>query len=369
MENAKLTGKQLFSLIVLFVFGTSIAINYGLSAKKDAWLAILLGTAHGCVLFTIFSYLSRQYPGILLTRYARLIVGKAVGWPIGLLFVLYFIYDASRDVRDAGELLHISFYHQTPLLVLNVIMVATAGYVLYLGIEVLARIGEIFIVIIFSLGIIGNLLVYCSGIIDLNQLQPVLEYGWKPVFATAYPDTIIFPFGELICICMVFPYLRQPKNQTRIGLFAILLAGLLLSYTIAIDIAVLGADIAGRSVFALLTMISKVEIAEFLQRLDPVALFTLIIVDFFKVSLLYYGAVLGATDLFRFQTHKTLVFPVGIVILLLSMFIASSMNEHLWEGQLSIGHFQVFVTAGIPLLLLLVVVVRKQFAKKNTERQ
>ncbi|MWC31297.1 GerAB/ArcD/ProY family transporter [Paenibacillus sp. MMS18-CY102] len=365
MENAKITGKQLFALIVLFVFGTSIAINYGLSAKKDAWLAILLGTIHGCVLYTMYSYMSRQYPGMPLTRYARMIVGKGVGWLIGLLFVLYFIYDAARDVRDAGELLHISFYHQTPLIVLNVVMVATAGYVLYLGIEVLARIGEIFILIIFALGAIGNVLVYFSGIVDLNQLLPVLENGWKPIFDTAYPDTIIFPFGELVCICTVFPYLRQPNKQTRIGLYAILLAGLLLSYTIALDIAVLGADIAGRSVFALLTMISKVEVAEFLQRLDPVALFTLIIVDFFKVSLLYYGAVIGAADLFRFQTHKALVFPVGIVILLLSMFIASNMNEHLWEGQLSIAKFQVFITVALPLLLFIVLIVRKRFVKKT----
>ncbi|KKO50769.1 GerAB/ArcD/ProY family transporter [Paenibacillus sp. DMB20] len=365
MEHAQINGKQLFALIVLFVFGTSIAVNYGLDAKKDAWLAILIGTAHGTALFAVFSIISRQYPGLPLTGISRKIMGKLLGWVIGFLFVLYFIYDAARDVRDAGELLRTSSYDRTPLLVLNLVMVAAVGYVLYLGIEVLARIGEIFIVMIIVLGLTGNILISLSGIVDLNELRPVLENGWRPVFETVYPNTIIFPFGEMICFGMLFPYLKRKEKQTRIGIYAIIFSGLLLSYTIALDIAVLGADIAGRSVFALLTMISKVEVAEFLQRLDLIALFTMIIVDFFKISVLYYAAVLGTADLFRFQSYQPLVAPVGIVILLLSMFIASSMNEHLWEGKISIANFQAIITVGIPLLMVFVIFIRKWFGKKG----
>lgn len=365
MDTPKISTGQLFALIILFVFGTSIAVNYGLEAKKDAWLAILLGTLSGCLLFILYSYLYRQYPTLTLTSYAQRIMGRHIGWLLGLVLVLYFIYDAARDVRDAGELLVTSVFDATPIFVLNAVMLLAIAYVLYKGIEVLARLSEIFIVVIVGFGIVGSILVFASNIIDLNNLLPVLEYGWKPILTTTYPSTFIFPFGEMICFGMLFPHLNNPKLQMKTGLIAIIISGVVLSYTIAIDIAVLGADISSRSIFALLTMVSKVNIADFLQRLDPVALFTMLIVDFFKIALLYYAAVIGTAELFHVKPHRRLVMPVGAVIIIVSMSISGSFNEHLLEGKLSISNYQVLVVIGIPLLLAAVHLIRKYAGKEN----
>ncbi|MBW7474098.1 spore germination protein [Paenibacillus oenotherae] len=363
MNTPKISAGQLFALIILFVFGTAIAVNYGLDAKKDAWIAILLGTFSGCLLFMLFSYLYRQYPDLTLTCYTQRIMGKYVGWLLGMIFVLYFIYDAARDVRDAGELLNTSVYDATPIFVLNAVMLLAIAYVLDKGLYVLARLSEIFIVIIAASGIVGSILVFASRIIDLNNLLPVLEYGWKPILTTTYPSTFIFPFGEMLCFSMLFPLLKNPELQLKTGLLAIVLSGLALSYTIAIDIAVLGADISSRSIFALLTMVSKVNIADFLQRLDPIALFTMLIVDFFKIAMLYYAAVIGTADLFQVKPSRKLVVPVGCVILITSMSITGSFNEHLLEGKLSISNFQLMVVVGIPLLLAAVHLIRKYIGK------
>lgn len=366
MNKTRIDSNQLFSLIILFVFGTSIGVNYGLEAKKDAWMTILLGTANGCGLFLIYSYFYRQFPDLSLIRYVQKIVGKFFGWPFGLIIVLYFIYDAARDVRDAGEMLFISIYNETPVFILNAAMLFSVAYVLYKGVEVLARISEIFAAIIIVSVIAGSILVFLSGIVDIRNLLPVLENGWKPIVTTVYPNTFVVPFGEMFCFCMLFPHLKEPRKQMRTGLFAIVIGGFILSYIIALDIAVLGTDIAGRSTFALLTMISKVDIADFLQRLDPLVLFILIIVVFFKVSLLFYAAVIGAAELFNVQSHRQLVFPIGIVVLLTSIFIASSFNEHLTEGKLGIANFHAMVTVGIPVLLVLILLIRKQFNKRKS---
>ncbi|MGM0876876.1 MAG: GerAB/ArcD/ProY family transporter [Bacillota bacterium] len=42
---------------------------------------------------------------------------------------------------------------------------------------------------------------------------------------------------------------------------------------------------------------------DFIQRLDALVVFTLLITVFFKASIYLYGAVMGLTDLFKLKNH------------------------------------------------------------------
>lgn len=360
MEKEKISGIQLFSLIFLFELGTALVVPLGMSAKKDAWIAILLGLAGGVCLYFIYISLSRLYQGQPLTSYIPKILGKYIGWPLGLVYVIFFTYTAARDLRDFGELLLASLYDQTPLFLIVTLMAIGMIFVLYQGIEVFARTGEIYIIILIIIGFLGNLFVLFSGIIDIKNLFPILEKGWKPVVYTAFPHTLIFPFGEMLCFTMLLPYFNKPQKALKIGLSAMLISAIILSYTISVDIAVLGVDTAGRTTFPLLTTISMVNIAEFLQRLDAIAILTLIIGNFFKVSIYFYAAVIGTSDLFKVQKQK-LVWPIGMIILFFSVIIASSFSEHLKEA-FSKGPMFIALTMemGIPLLLLIIAIFRKR---------
>ncbi|MED1097650.1 MULTISPECIES: spore germination protein [Bacillus] len=101
-------------------------------------------------------------------------------------------------------------------------MILAVCYVLYLGIEVVARSAEVFIIILLLLGVAGNFLVLFSGYVDFHQLQPFLEDGWKPVFTTAFPRLLSFPFGEMIVFTMLYPYLNRPEAVKKVWLSAII---------------------------------------------------------------------------------------------------------------------------------------------------
>ena len=92
---------------------------------------------------------------------------------IGLLYILFFLYSSANNIRISAELLLSSTLPETPLLAIIILMVLAICYVLYLGIEVLARTAEVFIVILIFLGLIGNLFVFLSGNVDLHNLQPI----------------------------------------------------------------------------------------------------------------------------------------------------------------------------------------------------
>lgn len=362
MKNAKITCVQLFSLLVLFQLGTSIVVGFGLDAKKDAWIAILVGSWIGILIFLIFHQLYILYSKPL-TSYSRDILGKYLGFLVGIFYVVYFLYGSARDLRDVGDLLASSVYNVTPLFVINLFMMVAIAYVLNKGIVVLARLSELYLLILICLSFLGNMLVLISGLVEVNNLFPILENGFEPILTTIFPNTTVFPFGELVCFTMVFHYLNTKENSRKIGIYSILLSGLILAYSTSINVAVLGMEITQDSTFPLFSTISLINIADFIQRLDAIVVLTLFIGAFFKTSLFYYAAVIAASDLFKVK-QQTLVLPFGIIILLLSMFIAADFAEHLEEGKLSLKTIHVIFGLFIPLLLLIIAKFRKKGQKQ-----
>ncbi|MBP1083210.1 MULTISPECIES: GerAB/ArcD/ProY family transporter [Bacillus] len=116
MEKAKINVIQLFALMFIFELRTTLVVSYGVTAGKEAWLATLFGLCGGIVLFFIHYYVMRHYPNLYLTGYARKIFGNYIGWAIGLIYIIYFLYIAARNLREFGDLLISSTMPNTPAL-------------------------------------------------------------------------------------------------------------------------------------------------------------------------------------------------------------------------------------------------------------
>ncbi|MFL6558212.1 MAG: GerAB/ArcD/ProY family transporter, partial [Bacillus sp. (in: firmicutes)] len=333
MEKAKISGSQLFVLVILFEMGSAILFGLGAEAKQDAWIAVLLGLIFGLLLFLIYHRLFMFYPDIPFTSYVQKLTGKWIGGFIGFLYIIYFIYQASRILRDFGELLVTTIYTNTPLMVINCLMILTIIYAIHKGFEVIARVGELFFGIIYFMAIIGGVLIVLSGLIHLSNLQPVLENGWKPILNIVVRQTINFPFGEMVVFTMLLPYLNDQKKARRICLSGMILSGINIIITVIVNIAALGVDYISRTPFPLLSTISKIQIADFIERLDVFFMLYLVIAGFFKITLYFYAAVTATADLFQFKSHQKLGFPIGLIVLFASVTVASNYSEHVKEGE------------------------------------
>lgn len=363
MEKAKLSVIQLFALMFIFEMGTALVVSYGTNARKDAWLAILLALCGGIVLFYIFHFLYRQYPNLLFTGYIRELFGKYLGWIVGLLYCLHFLYICGRNVRELGDLLVSSTLSETPLLAINLTLVLVICYVIHLGIEVVGRTAEVFMVVLLLLGAAGNFFVLVSGDVDFHQIRPFLERGWKPIFTTAFPHLLIFPFGEMIAFTMLLPYLNRPQLAKRAWLAAMISSGMILSWTVLLNTSVLGVDVMQRSVFPTLTAVGKVNLFDFIERLDAIVVFTLLITVFFKASIYLYAAVLEIADLFKLKTYRQILLPIGTIVIFLSLAMASSFSEQGEEGFLN-HYLSLALLIVVPMLMLVVSVIRNHFTRK-----
>ncbi|MDF1996215.1 GerAB/ArcD/ProY family transporter [Peribacillus frigoritolerans] len=368
MEKANISGYQLFVLIFLFEMGSALLVPLAGEAKQAAWLVILIAMIGGFLLFFIYYGLFQYYPDQLLTEFVRSILGNFLGRIVAFLYILYFIYLAARVLRDFGDTLLTFAYPHIPLFVANAAFILVVVYTVRKGVEVLTRTGELFFVLENLLLMTFFLLIVASGMIHLNNLKPVIEMSVTEMVKMAFTKTIFFPFGEIISFLMIFPYLNEPKRLKKIGISSIAAAGIFLAIIMAMNIAVLGVDLTTRSQYPLLSLIQSIEVAGFLERLDVYFLFLLMIGGFIKISVFTYVAVTGTANVFNVKQPSRLAYPVGFVILLSSIIIASSFTEHMHEG---LGAVPIYIHLPfqviIPLLLLIIAFFKNR--KKEGQHQ
>ena len=173
----KISLWQLFILIFIFEMGSAIIVGIGNEAKQDAWIAVLVATFFGVGLVLFFHQISARMEGKNLFEIMEWTVGKWIGRTITCLYVIYFLYIAARVLRDFGELIVSSILPTTPIEITMLIIMLIITYVLYLGLEVLARTSEIFLpyVILFIFGI--GFGIFISGEIHFEYLLPVMPEG------------------------------------------------------------------------------------------------------------------------------------------------------------------------------------------------
>ncbi|MEH7094289.1 GerAB/ArcD/ProY family transporter [Neobacillus vireti] len=370
MESAKINAYQLFVVIVLFEMGSAILVGLGSGAKQDAWIAILLGLGGGLAVFLIYYQLYKYYQDIPLTSYVQKIAGKWIGRMIGVSYIIYFLYCAARVLRDFGELLASTIYTATPLIVINCLMIFTIIYGIHKGFEVIARVGELFFIVIYMMAFVGFGLIMFSGLIHLENLRPVLENGLKPVLSTFLTETINFPFGEMVVFTMILPYLNDSKKAKWVCLGGMILSGINITITAVINVAALGTAIFTRANFPLLSTISRIQLANFIERLDVLFMLYLVIGGFFKISIFFYAAVAGAADIFGFKNYTKLSFPMGALVLFTSITIASNFAEHIKEGLQVVPiylhwPFQIL----IPSFLLMIAFFRNRKKKEEKSKK
>lgn len=360
MKKEVIGTNQLFAMIILFELGTAIVIPIGLETGHTIWLSILLALPGGVLLYLIFHDLYCQYPNLIISGYTQKILGKTIGWPLSFLYIPVLVFNGSRILRESGDLLIAASYDQTPVFIINAIMVTAVIYILNKGIEVFFRTSEIYLIVIFFMGFICFFVVIAAGLVDFKNLFPLHAVDWKQALRSAFPNILTFPFGELICMTTIFPHLQKSCQSRKTGIAAIVLSGILLCSTHAIEISVLGKNIYERSTFPMYTTITLVNLANFIQRLDALVILTLIIGVFFKMTLYCYAVIAVTADLFKVQDTRRMAIPVGVVVLFGSLISAENYPRHLEEGAFFLRYILSVLFTAIPIMLFVVHRVRKR---------
>lgn len=361
IENReRVTKHQLVYMIVLFEIGSTPLFLLGIKAKQDAWLAMSLAACFGLLLVWLFLSIQQREPSHNLIGILRIYFGNALGTLFGAAYVLYFLYESMRNVRDFGELMSMTILSRTPMAVTMLIVVLIAAYGVFKGVEVVFRISEVLLPLTAASYAILILLLILSKTLHFRMLAPVMENGWIPVLAAAFPDIVSFPFGQMVIFLMFWNLRSEHPIPVKASFTAYTSVALFLIMMNAINISVLGPALAGMSTLPFLQSVQLISIANIFERLDVFVTLLIYIGLFMKMIAFYLCAVLGFSQLTG-TAYRRWILPAGSIV------YGASFLEPNYSFHISLGFtvslklftlFQIF----IPVVLLAAMMLNKKRA-------
>jgi len=327
----KITTKQLFSLIVLFEIGSAIIFAQGIDAKQDAWIAIAIALCVGFLLMWMYTELQKKFPNKNLAQIIIVLTGKVIGIPLILMFALYFFHISSLILVASEEIVGTTFLNETPRTVLCLIFMSTIIYILWLGIDVLAKIGELLLPYILVTILSIFILLFFSGRIAIVELSPVLSEGILPVLKAAFKVSS-FPFGETIAFLMIWYKIDNKGDIRKVSFWALGISGIILICTTTLMISVLGVHYTSISTIPLLKIIKLINVASILTNLDSFSILFIFVTSFIKASVFFYAGVSCISSIFKKIYIKWISIPCGIIIIITSILLMPNYATYLLIG-------------------------------------
>lgn len=361
----KISLYQLFIIMVIFPYGSAILFFLVPETKQDAWIAMMFYSLGGIILQLLYTTLYYQYPKDTLVTFMPKIYGKIFGNILSATYISYFTYIGARVLRDFLELIKITGLAYTPMVFIGVIFIIIITYGVCKGIETIANTAKIFFcVMIFMPILVWILLILTGDVLNFYNLKPILQDGIIQVIKKGWP-LITFPYGETILFTMIYPLVSKRNKIRKIAIAAVIFEGIILSLSTMLFIAALGVEEASKSVCPLFHIVERINIRDFLTRLDILFVVVLIMGGFFKVSLFMYAAVYGTLQITKFRSSKLLSYIFGIIILLLSQVMAESYMQHIDIGlHLVVKYIHIPLQIIIPILTLCVYYLKQLMYSK-----
>ncbi len=364
LENGKIGARQFMILVILFTVGTSILLAPSLlvtEAKQDAWIAGILGVGVGLLSVWLYNTLGNLFPNKTLVEYSEGILGKWIGKAISLLFFSFTFTLTALVLRNIGDFMTIKILPETPIESLHIIFLFIVIMGTRLGLEVLARSAEIlfpWFILLFLL-----LVFFLFPQIKFENIQPILEEGIKPVLGSAIPF-IEFPFLELVIFLMIFPYVNRTKEAGKAFLVGTTIGGIILIILTGLVTLVLGTDITSMDMYPTYEIAKKINLGDFLQRIEAIVAVMWFISIYFKLTICFYTSVLALGQTFKLKDYRSLTLPLGMILIVYSLVVSPNIVYNITVTPKVMVPHGLIVGFFLPLLLLGVASFRKKRQSK-----
>lgn len=357
LEGGKIDSRQAILLLLTLVSPSAILVLpnpiTGV-AKQDALLSMAFAIIGGLVIALLIAGLGRRFPQKNIFEYPELILGRVLGKIVTLLYVLWFIHLEIIVYGEFGFFINATILPNTPPIAFHLPVTLLSVYLVRQGLEVLARVNQLFT----AIALLPVTLVITLGVtnMDLTRLLPFFDRGLS---ATLHGAVLPVSFlGEIILLAVFIPFLKQPRQASRIAVWGILANGFLVALGIVYSIASIGVEQTTFHFYPFYTAIRIISVGDFLERLESIVAIVWIMGGQLKVSLIRYASTLGSAQCLGLKDYRPLALPIGVLVLAGWSLISGSSVDLMEFGANTWPFYASIFEIGIPALLLIVELIR-----------
>lgn len=362
MKKELISDKEGIAIIVLFLSGSTSIFVTGLDAKKDLWMAIIVAVIMVIPMITIFARLHQLYPDKDLFDIIESCFGKYFGKLIILVFTWYTFYWAADVLNNYGFFIERVSLNQTPKILTILFLGGLCTWVIKIGIEVLGRWSELFLMIAIIFILITIFLM--GPEMNVNNIRPVLEEGIRPVLKGAY-SVFTQPFIQTVAFTMAFSSLKSKKSSYTIYYFGLTIGSILTLLISLTSILVIGAEEATASYYPSYITITRMDIGGLVQRLEVVIAIVFVLGGFIKISILILCTCKGVSKVIGYNDYRFILIPISLLIINLSYFQYDNVmhyfrfNSDIWAVYFFPFHII------LPIIIWVMAEIKKKRLKKT----
>lgn len=349
IEKGKISASQLGKTIYLAIIPTAIltipSITYE-QAKQDAWISPIWAFSGVIVIAIVLGYY-RLFPNHnFITQASGRMFGGILGKLLALLFCLYYLYLSGIIVREYSQFVVSTFLKHTPMLVITGSIVIVSAFTVRAGLENVVRFAELILapfVVIFSL-----IIIMIIPDLDIMNMMPVMGEGILPSFK----GSLILQtwYSEFIIASFLLPYVSDRQNVKK-SLFLTLLMVILTMIIANLATLLLLGEITGGYTYPFLVLSRYISLADFFTHVSALFMAIWVLGAFVKISVFYYVIVLGTAQWTGLSDYRHIVFPIGLLLIIFSIWVASNHQEMVHAIATSVMFLTLMMFVLIPSLL------------------
>ena len=315
----RIANRQLFYF--LFMMRTTIVIATlpvltAADALQDAWISSILSFFSAAILVVMIGALSIRFPELTVVQYSQKLLGTWGGRIFSLLFILNYLHIASTDVRIYAEAIITGFLPTTPLVFIISVMVVVAGLAAHAGVEVIGRAADLLFPFFGAMIALALVLPLPEMRLLLGNLEPIMGRGLAPVLRGALVPTLII--AQYLSLLMLTPTTTQPVKALKTALCALAASSFVLTLVAGGVIVMLGPDRGSRSTFPFFAMVRTIQISDFIERVEILAVFSWGFGLFIGLSVFLLVATWGLSQVLGLSTYRPLIGPIMVICVALA---------------------------------------------------
>jgi spore germination protein len=325
----------------------------------DSWLSILLGGGIVMLAVLLMVKISQQFPGQTVFQYAGRITGRVIGGALCLLLILYFIIVAGFEIRSLAEVILFFLLEGTPIWAITLPFIWLGTYLVYGGINSIARVFQI----VFPISIMILLISYTLSLrlFDIDHLRPVLGNGLLPVFRGLKSTVLVFTGCEVTLTLVAF--MQHPKQAVKAMLTGIAIPLALYFLTLIMVIGGLSVDSVITSTWPTLDLMRSFEVPGFIfERMEFPLMVIWLMQMFCNFSSFFFQASLGISQIFRLSLHPIIYALIPLIYI--SAMVPKSITDLFAIGD-AIGKMGIVLFLLLPVLLSVIWLIRVKGLKQH----
>lgn len=346
-NNNSISARNVGCMIALISLSSVLMTGFG-TIGQDMWLSVIAAAVMSFPLILMFARIASVNPGLGLFEIIDHHFGKVVGIIFIALLSWYALHVSTLVTRNFAEFVSTISLEHTPKVFIIIGMIAVGGILAASKVKVMGRWSLIVFIVITGNLILMGLAALPS--MKFSYLKPVLEHSLGEIISTGFSLGSI-AFSEVVLVLTIFRSLKSGDKPIRAYLIGIGWATVFILTVIMRNIMVLGREMVASSVFPSYITARVVSPGDFVEHIESIVSFNLILLGITKVSICIRAAAMGIAKILKMEdmTNRCVV-PVC----LLSIAICATNFTNFQELIVFVEAYRFYA---IPFVLVIPVII------------